>query len=64
MVTTSPFRRVTDRIQAQLRGLFNPESVFLTKEGGGAGNNWANGYEQGVKAHEDILDMLGERKSI
>ncbi len=44
----------------ELRTLFNPESIFLSTHGGGAGNNWASGYDQAVKSQEDILDMLGE----
>ncbi len=28
------------------RALYNPENIFVSKEGGGAGNNWASGYEQ------------------
>lgn len=26
--------------------LYNPENVFTSKHGGGAGNNWASGYSQ------------------
>lgn len=26
--------------------LYNPENVYLSKHGGGAGNNWASGYTQ------------------
>ncbi len=44
----------------ELRNLFNPESIFLSTHGGGAGNNWASGYDQAMKSQEDILDMLGE----
>eukprot|EP00992_Anisonema_acinus_P007618 TRINITY_DN3518_c0_g1_i1.p2 TRINITY_DN3518_c0_g1~~TRINITY_DN3518_c0_g1_i1.p2 ORF type:complete len:478 (+),score=191.79 TRINITY_DN3518_c0_g1_i1:53-1435(+) len=40
------------------RNLYNPENIFLSKEGGGAGNNWAVGYEQGEKFSEDIVDMI------
>ena len=29
--------------------LYNPENIFVSKEGSGAGNNWANGYSQGEK---------------
>jgi hypothetical protein len=25
--------------------LYNPENVYLSKDGGGAGNNWAQGYQ-------------------
>ena len=26
--------------------LYNPENIFTSKHGGGAGNNWASGYSQ------------------
>jgi tubulin gamma len=47
--------------------LYNPENIFCSKDGGGiiatfktlgAGNNWANGYTQGEKVYEDIIDMI------
>ncbi|KAL3901188.1 MAG: hypothetical protein SGCHY_000790 [Lobulomycetales sp.] len=38
--------------------LYNPENIFVSKDGGGAGNNWANGYSQGEKVYEDIIDMI------
>jgi hypothetical protein len=50
---------VVERVQVGLRGLFNPESVYIAQHGGGAGNNWASGYDQAAKAQEDLLDMLG-----
>ena len=25
--------------------LYNPENIYVSKDGGGAGNNWASGYE-------------------
>ena len=34
--------RVVNSIRtSQHRDLFNPENIFVSKEGGGAGNNWA-----------------------
>lgn len=52
---------VINGIQAgEMRHLFNPENVFLSAHGGGAGNNWASGYHQAEEASEDILDMIGE----
>lgn len=52
--------RVINGIQAgEVRQLFNPENVFLSTHGGGAGNNWASGYHQAEDSAEDILDMLG-----
>jgi len=38
--------------------LFNSENIFLSKEGGGAGNNWAAGYAWGQKLSEEIMDMI------
>jgi len=52
--------RVVNAIQnSDIRNLFNPENVFLSDHGGGAGNNWASGYQQGESVQEDILDMIG-----
>jgi len=37
--------RVINYIQtSQFSSLFNPENIFISKDGGGAGNNWACGY--------------------
>lgn len=38
--------------------MYNPENIFLSKDGGGAGNNWAYGYAQGEKVYEDIIEMI------
>ncbi|EDV98731.1 tubulin gamma-2 chain [Drosophila grimshawi] len=38
--------------------LYNPENVYLSKHGGGAGNNWASGFSQGEKVHEEVFDIL------
>ncbi|KAK2194457.1 bifunctional Gamma tubulin/Tubulin-FtsZ [Babesia duncani] len=42
----------------EYRNLFNPENVFVSKTGGGAGNNWACGYAAGEKFQEDLLDII------
>lgn len=53
--------RVVKAIQnSDMKNLFNPENIFLSDHGGGAGNNWASGYRQGEMVQEDILDMIGE----
>ncbi len=58
-------RRVINGIQAgEVRQLFNPENVFLSDHGGGAGNNWASGYHQAEHSAEDILDMLGALRTL
>jgi tubulin gamma len=38
--------------------LYNPENVYLSKDGGGAGNNWENGFSHGEKLQEEILDII------
>lgn len=38
--------------------LYNPENIFVSKDGGGAGNNWAQGYSLGEKLYEDIMEMV------
>ncbi|SOV13412.1 tubulin gamma chain [Plasmodium sp. gorilla clade G2] len=51
--------RVINSIQAsEYRNLYNPENMFISKEGGGAGNNWGCGYSQGHKVEEEIIDMI------
>jgi hypothetical protein len=38
--------------------LYNPENIFKSKDGGGAGNNWAQGYSSGEGLYEDIMEMI------
>lgn len=38
--------------------LYNQENVFVSKNGGGAGNNWASGFSQGEKLSEEIFDII------
>jgi tubulin gamma len=38
--------------------LFNPENISLSKDGGGAGNNWAYGYARGESVYEEVLEMV------
>jgi tubulin gamma len=30
----------------------------VSKDGGGAGNNWGLGYDSGEKIYEDVMEML------
>jgi tubulin gamma len=46
-IKTSPFAN-----------LYNPENIFTSKDGGGAGNFWPIGYSQAEKMSEDIMDMV------
>lgn len=51
--------RVIDNIKASsFANLYNPENIFTSKDGGGAGNIWPNGYTQAEKMSEDIMDMV------
>eukprot|EP00924_Labyrinthula_sp_SR-Ha-C_P005386 maker-scaffold_1-snap-gene-30.59-mRNA-1 protein AED:0.11 eAED:0.11 QI:54/0.8/0.83/1/0.6/0.5/6/89/385 len=51
--------RVINGIQnSSYKQLFNAENIFVSKEGGGAGNNWASGYAQAESLHEDIIDII------
>ena len=39
--------QVIDMIMAsEYANLYNPENIYTSKHGGGAGNNWASGYSQ------------------
>lgn len=60
-----PCCRVINGIQnSDIKNLFNPENIFMSDHGGGAGNNWASGYHQGESVQEDILDMIGTLANI
>jgi tubulin gamma len=51
--------RVINSIQAsEYKELYNPENIFISKDGGGAGNNWAKGYSSAEKVQEEIFEML------
>jgi|Transcript_6002 tubulin gamma len=51
--------RVINSIQtSEFRNLYNPENIFVSNNGGGAGNNWASGYAQAEQVQEEFLDMI------
>jgi len=50
--------RVINTIKEKYEKLYNPENIFLHKEGGGAGNNWATGYACGRKVEETLFDII------
>lgn len=51
--------RVVHSIQrGAMARLFNPENVFVHPEGGGAGNNWAHGFELADSVQETIFEMI------
>lgn len=51
-------RVVNNILTSPYSNLFNAENVYLSKDGGGAGNNWASGYTSGTKIYEDIIEMI------
>lgn len=50
--------RVINSIKEKSGKLYNPENIFLHKEGGGAGNNWATGYGCGREVEETLFDII------
>lgn len=44
--------------QSAYANLYNPENIYLSEHGGGAGNNWASGYHSGEKLHEELFDII------
>lgn len=38
--------------------IYNNENIFVEREGGGAGNNWAKGYAAGDRVYEEVLEMV------
>jgi len=51
-------RVVNSIMNSEYKKLYNPENVYVDKEGGGAGNNWASGYSQAESLHEDVFDII------
>jgi len=51
-------RVINTIMNSEYKKLYNPENVYLAKDGGGAGNNWANGYSQGQGLHEEVFDII------
>jgi hypothetical protein len=39
-------RVINDIKRSEFAKLYNSENVYLSKDGGGAGNNWGSGYNQ------------------
>jgi len=51
-------RVINNIMSSEYKKLYNPENVYLAKDGGGAGNNWASGYSQGAKLYEEVFDII------
>jgi len=50
--------RVLNQVNNEMPGLFNQENIYRHPEGGGAGNNWAMGYDMAQSVQEEILEMI------
>ena len=56
---TAPRTQVINNIlTSPYSHLYNPENIFVSKDGGGAGNNWAQGYAAGEQIYEEVMDMI------
>jgi len=51
-------RVINTIMNSDYKKLYNPENIYLAKDGGGAGNNWASGYSQGEQLHEEVFDII------
>ena len=51
--------RVINSIQSsEFKHFYNPENIFISKEGSGAGNVWATGYSNAEMVEDEIMDMI------
>ncbi|KAJ3342946.1 gamma-tubulin [Gonapodya sp. JEL0774] len=57
MIDLEP-RVINNILQSDYANLYNQENIFISKDGGGAGNNWVSGHEQGRRINEDLLEMM------
>ena len=51
--------RVINSIQSSdFKHFYNPENIFISKEGLGAGNCWATGYAKAEQVEDEVMDMI------
>ncbi|BEI82232.1 hypothetical protein CcaverHIS002_0301000 [Cutaneotrichosporon cavernicola] len=51
-------RVINNILTSPFKGLYNPENIYVSKNGGGAGNNWAQGYAAGERVYDDLIEMI------
>ncbi|KAK9896039.1 tubulin-domain-containing protein [Cystobasidium minutum MCA 4210] len=51
-------RVINSILTSPFSALYNPENIYLSKEGSGAGNNWGMGWSMGERIYDDIIDMI------
>jgi len=51
--------RVVENLKTgPFKQLWNPENIYIDAAGGGAGNNWAQGYSIAANMYEKVLEMV------
>jgi hypothetical protein len=53
-----PPQVINNILTSPYANLYNPENVFVSKDGGGAGNNWAQGHAAGERIYEEVMEMI------
>lgn len=48
-------RVINTILNSEYERLYNRENIYLSKTGGGAGNNWASGYSQGHQLRDEVI---------
>ncbi|KAK0552112.1 gamma-tubulin [Tilletia horrida] len=51
-------RVINNILTGPYKNLYNPENVYTSKSGGGAGNNWAAGYAAGEKIADELIEIV------
>jgi len=51
-------RVINSIMNSDYKNLYNPENIYLSKSGGGAGNNWAKGFSSGETLDETVFDII------
>eukprot|EP00126_Sphaerothecum_destruens_P005337 Sdes_comp18704_c0_seq1m9012 len=51
-------RVINSILNSEFSNLYNHENIYMSPNGGGAGNIWASGYSQGEKHHEEMMDII------
>ncbi|PWN52310.1 tubulin-domain-containing protein [Violaceomyces palustris] len=51
-------RVINNILSGPYKNLYNPENIYSSKTGGGAGNNWAQGYSAGEKISDELIEMV------
>lgn len=52
------FQVINNILTSPYANLYNPENIFVSQDGGGAGNNWAQGYSAGERLYEEVMEMV------